>query len=244
MVFDRESFERDRHANALAQSSDQALQELALNFVIESDRYNYPYQWTWLGLPILQLPADILVTQEVIWNTKPDVIVETGVAWGGSVALYATLLELLGGGMVIGVDLNLHEHVEKQLLELPVSSRIRLIKGDSRSRDVQSEIAAAIEPGMEVMVLLDSNHTHEHVLEELRAYGPIVTPGQYLVVSDTIIEYIPPQTHRPRPWGPGNNPKTAVDTFLAESGLFEVDQDISNRLLETLSPGGYLRRIR
>ena len=244
MSFDREAFERDRHAKAIEQAADTALQDLALQFVIESDRKDYAYQWTWLGLPIIQLPADIVMTQQVIWQTKPDVIIETGVAWGGSIALYATLLEILGRGTVIGVDLNLHENVENALMELPIAHRIRLIKGDSTSPDVLTEIVGVVEPGMNVMVLLDSNHTHDHVLKELRAYAPLVTEGQYVVVSDTIVEYLPPQAHRPRPWGPGNNPKTAVDAFLAENDDFQVDQEIADRMLETLTPGGYLRRVR
>lgn len=244
MSFDRQAFERERLEKAQAQSQDTSLQDLALSFITESDRYNYPYQWTWMGLPIIQLPSDILMIQEVIWRTEPDVIIETGVAWGGSVALYASLLTFGRTGTVIGIDLNLHPNVESDVMTLPVADRIQLIKGDSLSNDVRSKVTDAIAPGSKVMVVLDSNHTHEHVLQELRSYGALVTPGQYIVVSDTIVEFLPPQKHRPRAWGPGNNPKTALDAFLEEAPDFEVDEEISNRLLETLSPGGYVRRVR
>ena len=244
MVFDREAFERDRHSKAIAQAADLELQDLALKFVTEADRYDYPYQWTWLGLPILQLPSDIVMTQEIIWRTQPDLIIETGIAWGGSIALYATLLQLLGRGQVVGIDLHLYEHVEKQVMDLPVGDRIRLLKGDSTSPEVRSEVENLIEPGSKVMVLLDSSHTHDHVLEELRTYAPFVTVGQYVVVSDTIVEYLPPQEHRPRPWGPGSNPKTALDVFLKENDSFSIDEEVSARLLETLTPGGYIKRVR
>lgn len=243
MVFDRAAFERDRRAKAAAQASDPALQDLALRFVIESDRHNYAYQWTWLGLPIIQLPSDILMMQEIIWTTKPDLIIETGVAWGGSIVLYASLMELRGNGNVIGIDLNLAENVSEQVMAFPFAHRIQLIRGDSTSDEVLAEVSTKIGISTKVMVVLDSNHTHDHVLKELQAYGPLVTPGQYIVVSDTIVESLPPQAHRPRAWGPGNNPKTALDDFLAANPDFEVDDEISSRLLDTLTPGGYVRRL-
>jgi cephalosporin hydroxylase len=243
LSFDRAAFEENRRKKAREQGTDPAMQELALRFIVESDRFEYAYQWTWLGLPVIQLPQDVLAIQEIIWNTKPDVIIETGVAWGGSLALYATLLNLAGGGRVVGVDLNLHDHVADQIHALPVGESIELIKGDSVAPSVVEAIANSIESGEKVMVVLDSHHSHDHVLAELRSYAPLVTRGQYLVVSDTIVEYMPAQTHRPRPWGPGNNPKTAVDAFLEETDDFEEDLEITHRLLTSFNAHGYLIRV-
>lgn len=242
-MFIRDDFEADKRKNAEAQSRDQNLRRSALDLIVKSDQYGYGYQWTWLGLPIIQLPQDIVVTQEIIWACKPDVIIETGIAWGGSVALYASMLQLIGKGKVVAVDLNLMDHVSQQIMAYPFSNRIHLYKGSSTDPEIVAKIKQHIEPGNTVMLLLDSNHTHEHVLEELRLYAPLVTKGQYLVVSDTIVEDIPIQEHRPRKWGPGNNPKTALNAYLAETGAFEVDRSINNKLLLTFTPDGYCRRI-
>jgi cephalosporin hydroxylase len=241
-MFIREQLEADKQKSALAQSLDGNLQKQALDFIVSSDRYGYAYQWTWLGLPIIQLPADIMVTQEIIWRCRPDVIVETGVAWGGSIVMYASLMALYGKGEVIGVDLNLHDHVAKQILSFPFSHRIQLYKGSSIDPAIVAQVKGHASSGKNVMVLLDSNHTHEHVLSELRLYAPLVSPGQYLIVSDTVVEDIPVQTHRPRPWGPGNNPKTALQEFLKGANDFEEDEYINSKVLTTFNPNGYIRR--
>jgi cephalosporin hydroxylase len=242
-MFDRVEFDKQNLTRAAEMSRDDGLRKRALDLVIESDKYGYGYQWTWLGLPIIQLPQDIVATQEIIWRSKPDVIVETGIAWGGSVALYASLLQLIGKGKVVAVDLNLMDHVSNQIMSYPFSDRIHLYKGSSTDPEIVSKVQAHIEPGQSVMVLLDSNHTHQHVLEELRIYAPLVTKGQYVVVSDTVVEDIPAQTHRTRPWGPGDNPKTALHAYLKESKRFEVDQEINRKLLLTYTPDGYARCI-
>jgi cephalosporin hydroxylase len=243
-MFDRQKLESEKLQTAQSQSIDAELQKKALDFVISSDKHGYAYQWTWLGLPMIQLPADIVVTQEVIWNTKPDVIIETGVAWGGSILMYASLMQLYGKGKVIGIDLNLHEHVADQIMAYPFSSRIQLYKGSSTDESIVAKVKTHIMAGDKVMVILDSNHTHEHVLNELRAYGPLVTKDSYLIVSDTIVEDIPPQTHRPRPWGPGNNPKTALFEYLKESDKFQIDEYVNSKLLTTFSPLGYVKCIK
>lgn len=240
-MFIRDEFEADKRKNAEAQAKDDALRGIARDFVIESDKYGYGYQWTWLGLPMIQLPQDIVVTQEIIWECKPDVIIETGIAWGGSVVLYASILQLIGKGKVVAVDLNLMDHVSAQIMSYPFSDRIHLYKGSSTDPDIVSKIKSHVAPGQSVMVLLDSNHTHEHVLNELRLYGPLVTKGQFLIVSDTVVEDIPAQTHRPRPWAPGNNPKTGLRQYLTETDRFEVDEYVNRKLLLTYSPEGYCR---
>lgn len=242
-MFIRDEFEADKKKNAAAQVKDEALCGVARDFIVQSDKYGYGYQWTWLGLPIIQMPQDIVVTQELIWECKPDVIIETGIAWGGSVVLYASMLQLIGKGKVVAVDLNLMDHVSAQIMAYPFSDRIQLYKGSSTAPDVVAKIKSHVAEGQSVMVLLDSNHTHEHVLDELRIYAPMITKGQYLVVSDTIVEDIPAQTHRTRPWGPGNNPKTALRQYLTETDRFEIDSCVNGKLLLTYSADGYCRCV-
>jgi len=243
-MFDRDELEKTKRADAKTMAQDKALQERSKAVLIESDHHGYGYQWTWLGLPIIQLPSDILAVQEIIWEMKPDVIVETGIAWGGSVVLYASLLELIGKGRVIAVDKVLPELNIDEIMKYPFSNRITLHCGSSVDKEIYAKIKEGIEPSDSVMVLLDSNHTHDHVLEELQLYAPLVTKGQYLVVSDTIVEDIPPQEHRPRPWGPGNNPKSALNAYMAECDRFEVDAYINDKLLQTFTPDGYLKCTR
>ena len=242
-MFVRDDFEADKRKNAQAQMLDEPLRKVALDFIVRSDKFGYGYQWTWLGLPIIQMPQDIVATQEIIWACKPDVIIETGIAWGGSVVMYASILQLIGKGKVVAVDLNLMDHVSEQIMSYPFSDRIHLYKGSSTAGDIVTKIKAHIEPGQSVMVLLNSDHTHEHVLNELRLYAPLVTKDQYLVVSDTIVNDIPEQGHRARRWGPGNNPKTALMAFLQEFKGFEVDPHINGKLLLTYTPDGYCRRV-
>jgi cephalosporin hydroxylase len=242
-MFIREDFESDKRKNAQAQSADKNLADVAHEFIVRSDKYGYGYQWTWLGLPIIQMPQDILLTQEIIWECKPDVIIETGVAWGGSVVLYASILQLIGKGNVVAVDVNLMDHVTAQIMGYSFSNRINLYKGSSVDPSIVSRIKSHIEPGQSVMVLLDSSHTHEHVLAELKLYAPLITKGQFLIVSDTVVDDIPPQGHRPRPWGPGNNPKTALVSYLKSTDRFVVDGYLNSKLMLTYSPGGYCRCV-
>jgi cephalosporin hydroxylase len=242
MTDDRAEFEIQKRERASAMASDAALQIQASDFLIAADRHDWAYQWTWLGLPIIQLPTDVVALQEVIWNTAPDLIIETGVARGGSLILSASLLQLLGRGHVVGIDIEIREHNRKAIEGHPLSDRITLVEGSSID-DAVVEIATQHANRAErVMVVLDSNHTHEHVLAELRAYAPLVSIGQYLVVSDTVVEHLPRQDHRPRPWAPGDNPMTALWEFLDESSGFEPDAAIHEKLLVSSSPGGYLRR--
>ena len=225
-------------------STDASLAELATQLFAASDAYNYSYQWNWLGLPIIQLPADMVALQEVIWETRPDVIVELGVARGGSLIFYSSILHLIGQGRVIGVDIDLRPHNRDAIEAHPMAQRITLIDGSSVEPATVQNVRGNIDEGDRVMVILDSNHTHEHVTRELELYGPLVTEGQFLVVADTIVEQIPVQSHRPREWGPGNNPATAVKEYLTSSDRFEPDPWINAKLLVTNSPGGYLRCIK
>jgi cephalosporin hydroxylase len=241
---DRLEFEREKREAAARMAADEALAADALALNAAADRHDWSYQWNWLGLPVIQLPPDIVALQEVIWETRPQLVIETGIARGGSLVLYASILELLGEGEVLGIDIDIRHHNRKALEEHPLARRIRVVEGSSLDEAVVAEARGAAAEVERVMVVLDSNHTHEHVLGELRAYGSLVTVGQFLVVADTFVEQIPAQEHRPRPWGPGDNPGTALRAWLEEVEGFEPDRFVNAKLLLTASPGGYLRRTR
>jgi cephalosporin hydroxylase len=244
MTDDRAAFEQERREAAERMAADEELAGAALGVNAAADRHDWSYQWSWLGLPVIQLPPDIVALQEVIWETRPQLMIETGIARGGSLVLYASILELLGEGGVLGIDIDIRAHNRESIETHPLAHRIRMLEGSSLDDAVVAETRRAASAVERVMVVLDSNHTHEHVLAELRLYAPLVTVGQFLVVADTFVEQIPPQEHRPRHWGPGNNPATALRAWLDESEGFEPDPFVNAKLLLTASPGGYLRRVR
>lgn len=244
MTDDRDEFQTQSRSKALAMGADPEIQRLDRELTIVSDEHDYSYMWNWLGLPIIQMPADIVVTQEIIWQNRPQVIIETGVARGGSVVLHASMLQLIGEGQVVAVDIDIRPHNRAAVEEHPLAYRVTLIEGSSVEADVLDQLEAAIGDAERVMVVLDSNHTHEHVLAEIELYTRFVTPGQFMIVADTLVEDLPYQEHRPRPWGPGDNPKTAVDQYLKENpGVYEVDEVVNSKLLLTSSRGGYLRKL-
>jgi len=182
--------------------------------------------------------------QEIIWQVKPDLIIETGIAHGGSLIFYASMLELLGGkGHVVGIDIDIRKHNRVEIEKHRMFKRITMIEGSSTDEKIAEEVHQMAR-GKRVLVCLDSNHTHEHVLRELELYAPLVSVGSYCVVFDTIIENMPKGTYADRPWDVGNNPKTAVQAYLNEHDEFMVDVEIENKLLITVAPGGYLRRVR
>ena len=241
----REEFEQLRIQSAQAMAQDAVLGQEALNVLVKADQYHWVHQTTWFGEPILQLPQDMFALQDIIFRTQPSFLIEVGVAWGGSLLFYATLMEALGKGQVIGVDVYVPPDLKKRVSVFgKVSKRITWVEGSSIEEATLEKIKAITGGSREVLVNLDSNHTHEHVLRELKMYSPMVGRGYYLVCGDTIVEAIPEQTHRPRPWGRGNNPKTALDQFLREEDRFEVDQEIGNKLLFTCNPGGYLKCLK
>jgi cephalosporin hydroxylase len=241
---DREQFERERREAAARMAADQELTAAALAVNAAADTYDWSYQWNWLGLPVIQMPPDIVVLQEVIWATRPQLVIETGIARGGSLVLYASILELLGEGSVLGIDIDIREHNREAVEAHPLAHRIRMTEGSSVADDVVAEVARTARQVERVMVVLDSDHTHEHVLAELCAYSPLVTPGQFLVVADTFVADIPEQAHRPRAWSKQANPGTALREWLAETDAFESDPWLDAKLLLTASPRGYLRRVR
>ncbi len=237
-------FELEKRGNIKKLGENKELKELALKFIIDSSKYKYSYNFNWLGAPIIQFPQDIIALQEIVWKVKPDLIIETGIAHGGSLIFYASLLELIGKGEVVGIDIDIRKHNRKEIENHRMFKRIRMIEGSSTDKKVIKEIEKIVKKHKKVLVCLDSLHTHSHVLNELNLYSRFVSEGSYLVAFDTIIEYIPKDFFKDRPWDKGNNPATAVRVFLRDNKNFVVDEEIENKLLITAAPGGYLKRIK
>jgi len=245
---DRAEFRAHAEAQARALGRDEAAFRQASGTVAVLDRYDYPYLWTWMGLPIIQMPADVMATQEVIWNTRPDVIVETGVARGGSVIFLAAMLQLLGGdGFVIGVDIDVRAHNRESIENHPCASRVKLVEGGSVDESTLGKVRTLIPPGARVMAILDSDHSRAHVLAELRAYGPMVTEGSYLVIADTLLGFLD-EDETPRKRSQvllkGNEPLSARDDYLAETDRFRIDRTLNDKLVLSSSPGGYLKCVK
>lgn len=241
-IITKDEFIKINEKSAHEMSLDLELQSKALEVLVEADRHRWIHQGTWMGEPLLNLPQDMFAIQDVIWRTKPDFIIEVGVAWGGGMLFEAMLLEVMGGQKVIGIDIFIPHDLRHRLSNHgKLSERLVLIEGSSTSPDTLAQIEALLGGSRKVLVILDSYHTHAHVLNELRTYAPFVGKGQYLICGDTVVERMPPQLHRTRSWGPGNNPATAVKEFLLENDRFVVDHKIDERLLLSCHPGGYLR---
>lgn len=243
-ILSREEFGELQERSAVEMAADRKLAEDGRDVLFRADQHRWIHQGTWLGEPVLNLPQDMFALQEIIFKTRPEFIIEIGVAWGGSLLFYSTLLEVLGGGEIIGVDIFIPDDLKERLNSHgKLSERIHLINGSSVEQDTVEKIKAITGGSRKTMILLDSNHTHEHVYKELQLYAPLVEKGYYLICGDTIVEDIPEQDYRDRPWGPGNNPKTALHAFMKESDRFEVDSQIENKLLFSCNPGGYLRCV-
>jgi cephalosporin hydroxylase len=228
------------------------------SFVAASIGSKYSYNFDWLGRPIIQYPQDMVALQEIVWATRPDLVIETGIAHGGSLVLSASLLAMLdycdaaAAGTVIdprrprrkvlGIDIDIRAHNRAAIEAHPLAARIEMIEGSSIAPEVVAAVHARAAGAGRVMVLLDSNHTHAHVLAELEAYAGLVTPGCYCIVYDTVIENLSAETYPDRPWGPGDNPMTAIHAWLPGHPEFAVDADIDARLMVSVAPGGFLRR--
>lgn len=237
-----ESFNQERTERIASYPERTDLVEAAAAFSAVSIRDQYSYNFSWMGRPIIQYPQDMIAMQELIWQLKPDLIIETGIAHGGSLIYYASLLELIGKGEVLGIDIDIREHNRQEIEAHPMFKRIEMIQGSAIDESLVAEVAKRAEGKQTVMVCLDSNHTHDHVLRELELYSPFVTLGSYLVAFDTIVEDMPKGVFD-RPWDVGNNPKTAVWEFLKANDNFEIDRQIDNKLLISVAPEGYLKRV-
>ena len=226
------------------------LQASAAAFLKDSTEPKYSYNFSWMGRPIIQYPQDIVAMQELIWTVQPELIIESGIAHGGSLIFSASMLELnaaCGGpeeARVVGIDIDIRAHNRAAVEAHPMFKRITMIQGSSVAPDVVAQVRALARGKRPVLVCLDSNHTHEHVLAELNAYAGLTSVGSYCVVFDTMVEDLPAGMYPDRPWGPGNNPKTAARAFLASHPEFEIDHGIDHKLLISVAPQGYLKRVR
>lgn len=239
-------FKQERVADITAMGRDEELKKKSLDWMLHADKYKYTYNYSWMGRPIIKFPSDIVATQQIVWEVKPDLIIETGIAHGGSLILSASLLELIGGqGRVLGIDIDIREHNRKEIESHPMMKRIDMIEGSSVADDVMERVRAAAAKAKCVMVFLDSLHTHDHVLKELELYAPLVSVGSYMVLPDTFIEYFPKGYYaHNRPWDVGNNPMTALRAFLEKNKDFEIDRELCDKLMITEAFDGYLRRVR
>lgn len=244
-----EKFEKERADLIKLNSQNHELLEAADNFLTRSADVNYSYNFSWLGRPIIQYPQDMIAMQEIIWEVKPDMVIETGIAHGGSIIFTASMLALLeacgeiDNGRVLGIDIDIREHNKKAIENHPMSSKITMYEGSSIDNEMISKVHEFAKQGKKIMVFLDSNHTHDHVLAELKAYADLTSVGSYCVVFDTLIEDRP-QGFYDRPWDKGDNPKTAVWEYLKENDNFEIDKEIDNKILISVAPDGYLKRLK
>jgi cephalosporin hydroxylase len=239
-----EQFQQEVQGNVDALRRDGDVQALSRIWLREITPYRYAYNFSWMGRPLIQFPQDMLAMQEIVWSVRPDLIIETGIAHGGSLLYYASLLELAGHGEVLGVDVEIRPHNRQAIEAHPMSRRVKMIEGSSIDEGTVAQVHAAAR-GRRAIVVLDSNHSHAHVLAELRAYAPLVCEGGYCVVMDTLIEDMPASFFSAEQrWGIGDNPKTAVAEFLRSDDRFEADRDMDAKLLISAAPGGYLRRVR
>ncbi len=255
-----EAFKEEVAENINQLGEDKDIQALSRIWTRESNQHNYTYNFSWLGRPIIQYPQDMVAMQELIWTVKPDLIIEAGIAHGGSLILSASMLALLdmaeaidsgatikpgeSSRQVLGIDIDIREHNRAAIEAHPMASRIQMIQGSSIDPDIIKKVHAVASKYSRVLVFLDSNHTHDHVLAELDAYAPLTSKDSYCVVFDTLIEDMPANMFRDRPWGKGNNPKTAVWEYLKTHTEFEIDKQIDHKLLISVAPDGYLKRIR
>jgi len=224
-----------------AMSRDVHIKNLTHQWFLKSFNYEYSYHFNWLGRPIIQYPPDIVAIQEIIWKVKPDMIIETGIARGGSLIFSASILELIGNGEVLGIDIKIRKENLIEIEKHPLSKRIHMLQGSSISKNVIKKVNQFVSNKKRVLVILDSNHSHNHVLRELKFYSSLVRKGSYLIVMDTIIEDMPERFSKNKPWGKGNNPKTAINEFLKNNSRFRIDSGIEKKLLITVAPGGYLK---
>ena len=254
-----EKFKLEVQDNIDGLSNDLDLQALSREWTQKVARHKWSYNFRWMGCPAIQFPNDAWAMQELIWEVKPDLIIEAGIAHGGSLVCYASMLAMLdvaeavetGGVMdprktkrkVLGLDIDIRAHNREAIEQHPMHPWIQMIQGSSIASEVVSQVHEIANDYKRILVSLDSNHTHDHVLAELQAYAPLVSEGSYCAVFDTIVEEMPAALSAERPWGPGNNPKTAVWEYLKIHPEFEIDKSIHNKLLITVAPDGYLKRI-
>jgi len=240
-----EEFKKERAEAMEAMAKDTELKKKSVDWMLHADQYKYTYNFSWMGRPIIKYPQDIVIMQELIWNIRPDLIIETGIAHGGSIIFSSSMMELLGnGGKVIAVDIDIRKHNRDEIEKHPMFRNITMLEGSSVDEKIVQQIADYAKGFKKVMVVLDSNHSHEHVYRELELYTPLVSLGSYILLPDTFVEFFPKGYVTNRPWDVGNNPYTAMEAFLKTTTQFVKDEEITNKLLITEAlGGGYLKRV-
>ena len=224
-------------------NKDKDLKKISSEFYNKSAKHEYSYHFTWLGRPIIQYPQDLIALQEIIWLTKPDLIIETGIARGGSLIFSASILEMIGKGQVLGIDIDIREHNKQAIKNHKLFKRISMFEGSSTDKKIVKKVHQFAKGKKNILLLLDSLHTHKHVLEELNLYSNLIKKNNYIIVYDTIVNDMPKNSFPNRPWDKKNNPKTAVREFLSKNNKFMVDKEIENKLLITSCPNGFLKRV-
>lgn len=255
-----EEFNEEVARNIANLGNDINLKNTSTAWIRDTAYLKYSYNFSWMGRPIIQYPQDMIAMQEIIWTVKPDLIIETGIARGGSLVYSASLLAMLdhcdavknkstinplaSKRLVLGVDIDIRSHNREAIESHPMSSMIQMIQGSSIEQATIDKVHNIAKNYKNILVILDSNHTHEHVLKELEAYAPMTTKDSYCVVFDTVVEDLPEDMYPDRPWGKGNNPKTAVWEYLKSHSEFSIDKNIDNKLLVSVAPDGYLKKIK
>ena len=254
-----EQFKQECVLEIDAMGRDSSMIAATRDWVNRANAQKYSYHFEWLGRPIIQYPQDIVAMQELIWDIRPDLIIETGIAHGGSLIFSASMMALLDMAeamesgkvldpkvsqrKVLGIDIDIRAHNREAINSHFMASRIQMIQGSSIDPEIVYQVKEIAANYKKVLICLDSNHTHDHVLAELDAYAPLTSVGSYCVVFDTIVEDMPASMFPDRPWGPGNNPKTAVWEYLKTHSEFELDTSIPHKLQITVAPDGFLRRL-
>jgi cephalosporin hydroxylase len=255
-----EQFKDEGRKEIREMGADATLAKLTREWMNAANRRKYSYHFEWMGRPIIQYPQDMVAMQELIWSVKPDLIIETGIAHGGSLIFSASMLAMLdvcdalaagraydprtSSRRVLGIDIDIRPHNRAAIAAHPMAPFIQMIQGSSVAPDVVAQVREFAKGYRSVLVCLDSNHTHDHALAELEAYAPLVTSDSYCVVFDTVIEDLPKEMFPDRPWGPGDNPKTAVWKYLETHPEFEIDRSIDSKIQISVAPDGYLRRVK
>ena len=241
-------FEKRNKRFVDSMSKDPIVKKLSDKWLIACHKYEYSYHFTWLGLPIIQYPQDIIAIQEIIWKVKPDLVIETGIARGGSLLLSASILELIGHGTVLGIDVDIREFNKKNTKKSHLIKRISMIQGSSTDKKVVNQVKKFAKGKKRILIFLDSDHSFEHVLTELKSYSSLIKKGSYIVVFDTVIENFPTNWFKKngtdRSLNKTNNPKTVVKEFLKINKRFKIDTDIEKKLLVTVAPKGFLKCIK
>lgn len=253
-----DQFSKERNERIHSYANKSSMLELSNKWIELSMREKYVYNFEWLGRPIIQYPEDIVAMQELIWTVKPDLIIETGIAHGGSLVFSASMLAMLdycdaiesgttldpknSHRKVLGLDIDIREHNRAAIESHPMADKIEMLQGSSISTEIINRVHDFSKDYKKILVCLDSNHTYEHVFAELEAYAPLVSPGSYCVVFDTFVEDMPDNLFPDRPWGPGDNPKIAVHDYLKTHENFAIDKSIHNKLMITVAPNGYLKK--